>query len=102
MNQRRFTLNSNPKDESSPEMMPSRAAALPIMGGLDLFSGAWNYATAAHLLRRAMFGPTHAQINQAVSDGQLPSCLDNGKHIQRRGKPNRKNDAVLAQSLCSI
>ncbi|MBK8153554.1 MAG: DUF1800 domain-containing protein [Saprospiraceae bacterium] len=75
MNQKRFTLNSNPKDESSPAMMPSRAAALPIMGGLDPFSGTWNYATAAHLLRRAMFGPTHAQINQAVSDG-LNKTLD--------------------------
>jgi uncharacterized protein (DUF1800 family) len=43
--------------------------ALPISGGLTPYSGAWNYATAAHLLRRAMFGPTHEQIQQAVSDG---------------------------------
>ncbi len=43
--------------------------ALPIAGGLTPYSGTWNYATAAHLLRRAMFGPTHEQILQAVSDG---------------------------------
>ncbi len=41
----------------------------PVGGGLTPYTGAWNYATAAHLLRRAMFGPTHEQILQAVSDG---------------------------------
>lgn len=43
--------------------------ALPIAGGLTPYSGGWNYFTAAHLLRRAMFGPTHQQIQQAVNDG---------------------------------
>ncbi len=43
--------------------------ALPVAGGLSPFSGTWDYAAAAHLLRRAMFGPTHQQILQAVSDG---------------------------------
>jgi uncharacterized protein (DUF1800 family) len=43
--------------------------SMPTGGGLTPFSGSWNYATAAHLLRRAMFGPTHEQITQAVQDG---------------------------------
>jgi len=43
--------------------------ALPINGGLSPYTGTWNYATAAHLLRRATFGPTHEMIKQAVSDG---------------------------------
>lgn len=42
---------------------------LPINGGLTPYSGPWNYATAAHLLRRTMFGPSHEQIEQAVKDG---------------------------------
>jgi uncharacterized protein (DUF1800 family) len=42
--------------------------ALPVAGGLTPYTGVWNYATAAHLLRRAMFGPTHQQILQAVAD----------------------------------
>ena len=96
MNQKRFTLNSNPKDESSPAMMPSRAAALPIMGGLDPFSGTWNYATAAHLLRRAMFGPTHAQINQAVSDG-LSKTLD--KLMQTTPEPAPPLNYGFAQDV---
>ncbi len=49
--------------------------ALPLGGGLSPFSGTWNYSTAAHLLRRAMFGPSHAQIQQAVQDG-LDKTLD--------------------------
>ncbi len=48
--------------------------ALPIAGGLTPYFGTWNYATAAHLLRRAMFGPTHDQIVKAVSEG-LPATL---------------------------
>ncbi len=43
--------------------------AIPLNGGLAPYQGPWTYAKAAHLLRRAMFGPTHAQIKQAVADG---------------------------------
>lgn len=50
-------------------------APLPVNGGLTPYSGPWTYATAAHLLRRAMFGPSHQQINQAVRDG-LSGTLD--------------------------
>lgn len=37
--------------------------------GLDPYAGTWGYEQAAHLLRRAMFGPTYAQIKQAAADG---------------------------------
>lgn len=49
--------------------------ALPVAGGLSPYSGPWTYSNAAHLLRRTMFGPTHAQIEQAVKDG-LSKTLD--------------------------
>lgn len=49
--------------------------ALPLGGGLTPYSGTWNYANAAHLLRRAMFGPTHQQILDAVRDG-MDKTLD--------------------------
>ena len=55
----------------------ARNQALPIAGGLNPYNGPWNYAAAAHLLRRAMFGPTHEQIKQAVAEGlSLPSVQD--------------------------
>jgi uncharacterized protein (DUF1800 family) len=37
--------------------------------GLEPYTGAWDYAHAAHLLRRAMIGPTEGEIRQAVTDG---------------------------------
>ncbi len=58
---RNITLGSSQVLESKP--------AIPVGGGLNPYTGPWTYATAAHLLRRAMFGPTHAQIKQAVTDG---------------------------------
>ena len=36
---------------------------------LTLYSGEWTYKQAAHLLRRSTFGPTEAEIRQAVADG---------------------------------
>lgn len=36
---------------------------------LTPYSGTWTKDQAAHLLRRTMFGPTFAQIQQAVADG---------------------------------
>ncbi|MBK7881068.1 MAG: DUF1800 domain-containing protein [Saprospiraceae bacterium] len=61
---------------STAEVEPMRpTTALPVNGGLTPYQGIWDYATAAHLLRRAMFGPTHEQIKEAVSDG-LQKTLD--------------------------
>ena len=36
---------------------------------LTEYNGQWTWREAAHLLRRCTFGPTEAEINQAVSDG---------------------------------
>jgi uncharacterized protein (DUF1800 family) len=40
-----------------------------LSGGVSPYTGSWGYAQAAHLLRRCMFGPTAAEIEQAVQDG---------------------------------
>jgi uncharacterized protein (DUF1800 family) len=40
-----------------------------VLSGLDPYTGTWEYEQAAHLLRRAMFGPTHAQIKTAIQNG---------------------------------
>lgn len=40
-----------------------------INGGLETYTGTWNYQTAAHLLRRAMFAPNAQQIQDAITDG---------------------------------
>jgi uncharacterized protein (DUF1800 family) len=48
----------------NPPAYASRTSA-----GLEPYSGPWDYAHAAHLLRRAMLGPTEAEIRQAVTDG---------------------------------
>lgn len=36
---------------------------------LNPYGGQWTYRQAAHLLRRAMFGPTETEIRQAMTDG---------------------------------
>ena len=40
-----------------------------VTSGIDPYTGPWEYEHAAHLLRRAMFGPNNTQIKQAVSEG---------------------------------
>lgn len=40
-----------------------------LTSGLAPFEGAWDFSTAAHLLRRATFGPSKADILQAVEQG---------------------------------
>lgn len=47
---------------------PPKEITLP-NSGLDPYTGPWEYEQAAHLLRRAMFGPTYAQIRQSVEQG---------------------------------
>jgi len=41
----------------------------PISHSLAPYTGTWNRATAAHLLRRTMFGATRQQINNAIANG---------------------------------
>lgn len=43
--------------------------------GLAPYTGPWGREQASHLLRRTMFGPTHSEISQAISDG-LSNTLD--------------------------
>lgn len=43
--------------------------------GLEPYAGAWGPAEAAHLLRRAMFGPTRADLNWAAAQ-DLNTVLD--------------------------
>lgn len=52
------------------------APPLPIVNsGLEPYAGPWSFEQAAHLLRRAMYGPTYAQIKAAQSQG-LESTLE--------------------------
>ncbi|MEZ4950067.1 MAG: DUF1800 domain-containing protein [Saprospiraceae bacterium] len=41
----------------------------PPASGLDPYTGSWGFENAAHLLRRATFGPTVEQVKQSVQDG---------------------------------
>lgn len=41
----------------------------PPPGTLAPYAGTWKFEQAAHLLRRAMFGPTYAQIKDATTKG---------------------------------
>ncbi|HUN17500.1 MAG TPA: hypothetical protein PK622_11830, partial [Saprospiraceae bacterium] len=52
------------------------ASALPVAGGLTPYNGVWDFAAASHLLRRACFGASYAQINQAVTDGLLKTVTN--------------------------
>jgi hypothetical protein len=43
--------------------------ASPVVSGILPYTGPWEFAQAAHLLRRAMFGPNYQQIKDAVANG---------------------------------
>ncbi len=45
-----------------------------VNSGLEPYTGPWEYEQAAHLLRRAMYGPTYAQI-KAVRDQGLNATI---------------------------
>jgi len=44
-------------------------AAATVTNTFAPYTGVWEFEQAAHLLRRTTFGPTYAQMKQAVSDG---------------------------------
>ena len=48
---------------------PQTPAPRSVHSGLEPYAGPWGYEQAAHLLRRAMFGPTDAQIKTAADQG---------------------------------
>lgn len=56
---------------------PAQRAAEPPapQSGFAPHAGPWTFQQAAHLLRRTTFGPTYAQVKQAVEDG-LEATLD--------------------------
>jgi uncharacterized protein (DUF1800 family) len=56
-------------------MKPDIEVEVPISLSLDPYTGSWTEEEAAHLLRRTMFGPTLAQIQQAVGLG-MNDCVD--------------------------
>ena len=56
---------ARPRDASQNRPVYARRSATD----LTPYSGAWTWREAAHLLRRAMVGPTEEEINQAVSEG---------------------------------
>lgn len=43
--------------------------ARPVINALSPYQGTWEFNQAAHLLRRAMFGPSQMQIEEAVTNG---------------------------------
>ena len=45
------------------------SAPMSLNAGLDPYTGPWEFAQAAHLLRRSTFGPTYSQIKEAVAQG---------------------------------
>jgi uncharacterized protein (DUF1800 family) len=47
----------------------------PVTSGLSPYAGPFEYEQAAHLLRRAMFGPTYQQIKNSVTAG-LDATID--------------------------
>jgi uncharacterized protein (DUF1800 family) len=56
--------------------LPELEAPLPPPDtGIAPYTGEWNRATAAHLLRRGMYGPTFAQIEEARQAG-LQAVID--------------------------
>lgn len=57
--------NSPSKDQ----VVTAPIAAKTLNTGLDPFAGEWTFEQAAHLLRRATFGPSIATINEAVEVG---------------------------------
>ncbi len=64
-----FTLIGKRKEVSKKEVESLLRPSAPPSSGLDPYTGPWTFAEAAHLLRRAMFGPTREQIQQAVDLG---------------------------------
>lgn len=63
--------------------------------GIEPYRGTWNEQTAAHLLRRAMFGATREQIRQAATQG-LQATLD--QLLQARPEPEPPIDITNGET----
>lgn len=67
-------------------MIPKEEIETPISLSLAPYVGAWTKETAAHLLRRTMFGPTFQQITDAVTNG-LDNTVSQLLTIPTYGQP---------------
>jgi uncharacterized protein (DUF1800 family) len=52
-------------------MLPDQAVEQPVSYNMSPFTGPWTKVEAAHLLRRTMFGASHQQILDAVTNGMV-------------------------------
>jgi len=67
---RRATLATLFGQKSAGSTAETMTSAPPlVLTGLEEYTGDWEFEQAAHLLRRAMFGPTYTQIKTAIQDG---------------------------------
>lgn len=68
---RRATLATflGKKTTTAPAMQEMLAPPPNPEGSLNPYTGTWKFEQAAHLLRRAMFGPTYEQIKDAATKG---------------------------------
>ncbi len=87
MNRRHFLTKAAPLfDDPSGNPMAkhgdNRAAGVPpstlslSSSGLEPYSGPWGFDQAAHLLRRTMFGATHADIKSILGGGSASAAVD--------------------------
>ncbi|MCB0517875.1 MAG: DUF1800 domain-containing protein [Lewinellaceae bacterium] len=66
---RRTTLAKFFGRSQSDQSAAANTALSMVVSGLDPYTGPFGYEQAAHLLRRATFGPTYQQIKDAVANG---------------------------------
>lgn len=102
MNRRSFLRSAasvpfaQPTSASSADALPDSGPAItagdPVTDPLAPFpfttKDAWNYGTAAHLLRRCIIGPAEWEIRRAVAEG-LPATIN---RLMRRTPPS--TDAI--------
>lgn len=61
---------TSPPIAEKPVIKQNISTTKPMLNsGLEPYAGEWTFEQAAHLLRRATFGPTYTQMKTAVSEG---------------------------------
>jgi uncharacterized protein (DUF1800 family) len=75
MDRKDFFLSLKKKPGLYKPEQNGHAGYTPVNSSINVYTGAWTYETAAHLLRRTTFGPTDALINQSVSLGMVSTLL---------------------------
>ena len=59
----------NENSQATSQLAKASATVTTVNTGLEPFAGEWTFEQAAHLLRRATFGPTIEQIKEAAANG---------------------------------